>query len=145
MAPFLAAVVQQKEYGKSLWMAMAAGLMLDAIEPSFRFGFFATNFVCATALLYPWQKRFFSDHLTTLPIAAGFFSLFSSLFSLLLWYLTENKPFSWENFSLLMLSSAMMTSCYTFVFFTIPSYIHARRRRRRIDYFLQRRMRKRSY
>jgi len=67
-----------------LWTALLAGLFMDAIELTPRFGLLGVTYLVTAGLLYPARRYFFKDSLITLPAMSLFFSVISQILGLLL-------------------------------------------------------------
>jgi len=105
-----------------LWLALAAGLFLDALCISPRFGFFGTTYTVAIALIYPLRLLFFRDWLLTVPIVTLFFSLVTILSEQMFAFLFDIPGPLTTGASLIfsLLLAPLADAIWALIFFALP-------------------------
>ncbi|MEI8365261.1 MAG: rod shape-determining protein MreD [Parachlamydiaceae bacterium] len=135
-SPFLVIAIYQKPLSTCLWYAFICGLILDLLSSSPRLGIHALNFCLTLAILYPQQRNFFADNLSTLPLMTFFFSTLSTAILATLMYTIEmHNIFSvrWAYTDLMLMSAA--DAAYAFIAFILPPLFFGKQRRSGKDYF----------
>ena len=135
-APFLIILYYQKPLTTCLWGAMLCGLVLDLLSTRTHFGLYALNYALTTLVLYPQQRHFFGDNLSTLPLMTYFFSFLSTLLQSLLMY-TFGSPFliSWHWIFADLFLMPLCDSAYAFICFILPWKLFGPPQRKGSDYF----------
>lgn len=77
-APFLIFVFYHQCQISALWLALAAGLIIDLLSANTRLGFYALTYCLTTWILYKQKQHFFADSLSTLPIMTFLFASLST-------------------------------------------------------------------
>jgi len=83
-APYLVAICYCSSLQALLLRALGCGAIIDLLSGSHTFGLFSLSYLCATILVYLQRRQFFADKLSTLPILTYIFSVYLSLFCLIL-------------------------------------------------------------
>lgn len=131
-APFLILSFYKCRQLTCLWWALVCGLVIDLLCSHSRFGIHALNYCLITQLLYPQQRHFFVDHLTTLPLMTFFFAILSTFLHVLLSYIFgEEIQLSSEWLKHHLFLFAIHNSFYAVLAFTIPSFLLPKLRRQR--------------
>ena len=122
---FCAAPIVMLMYNASLrrclWLSFFAGLALDAITLSPRFGFLALSYLVTCQMLYPMRLYFFKDSFVTLPVMTFLFSIISQGFEVLIALFFD---ISLPHTTLKSLFSlALMDAAFATAIFLLPSLI----------------------
>lgn len=135
-APFLVIVFYQKPLRTALWISLGCGLLLDSLSSHPKFGLHATAFVMTASLLYGQKKRFFADHLSTLPIMTFFYSLISTCILISLHGICEKSfPVSKVGLFTDCIAMALADGILAFGYYILPFILLGKTPRRGKDYF----------
>lgn len=137
--PFLVILYYQKSFLTCLWTAAACGLLLDLLSSHSHLGLWASNYCLVTALLYPQQRHFFADRISTLPLMTFFFSFLSTFIQGGFFYVFEHEEIfslSWVVTDLIVMPAS--DALYAFLCFIFPYFCFGKPQRRGKDYFLER-------
>lgn len=119
-APFLIIVYYQNPMTKSLWLALACGLIMDLLSGQ-RFGLYILNYCLTTFILHRFRRTFYVDHLTTLPIMTWCFGCLSTLIQAILLLIFDHSiliSITWVASDLFMMPLA--DALYAFLLFDLP-------------------------
>jgi hypothetical protein len=124
LVPLIVFCYYRTSFARSLWIALACGLLIDLLSSDGRMGLFALNYSLTTACLYHRQKHFFEESISTLPLMTIFFSLLSALIHLpLLFGLESGVPFSFPWIITDILLMPFVDGIYAFFWFSLPLLI----------------------
>lgn len=135
--PFLVRSFYLKNKTTSLWLSLFAGLIVDLLSDSPRFGLIPCNYVITSFFLYSLKNRFFEDYFTTLGAVTFLYSLFSTLLQLALLYLLD-RSFIEISFSFIFKDLALMPlqdAFFAVLFFSLPLLLFKKPSRAGSDYF----------
>lgn len=119
--------------GLCLWVALASGILLDAVELTPRLGFLGLSYLLSCRMLYPLRLYFFKDSSITLPVMTFLFSFLAGCTEILvaLFFDISLPKTQWQHLLLLPLVDAFVS----LVVFMLPSFLwhqyRVRRARRR--------------
>jgi hypothetical protein len=121
-APFLIMALYFFRLSTILWLAFAAGLFLDALFVSPRFGFFAATYMVSLLIIYPLRLYFFRDWLMTVPVLTLLFSLVALLAEHIFAFLFDipHMGGSFGAFVLSLLVVPLVDSIWALFFFALP-------------------------
>ena len=124
-APFLAIVLLQKAFIRSLWIACLTGLFLDLITSHAQFGFYALNFALVAFLLHKQRKHFFDDRPFPLSIFTALISSASTLLELIFLPIFERSlPISTRSLISDLLFMPCIDGIYALLCFYYPACLY---------------------
>ncbi|MCC5831763.1 MAG: hypothetical protein JJU12_01810 [Chlamydiales bacterium] len=91
-APYLVVVFYRCTRFAALWRAIGCGTVIDLFSSTPHFGLTALNYCAVSWLLYGQKRNFFEDRPSTLPLMTFFFSVLSTLTSVILSFLFAYQP-----------------------------------------------------
>ena len=139
--PFIIVTMYKKTLPSTLISAFLIGLMLDLLSSSPRLGIYSLDFCVTSMIIYPLQRNFFSDNLSTLPLMTWFFSLISTLIlSFLIYFFDSLNIFSPDWFYTDMMVMPVIDALYALFIFVLPSLFFEKKRLKGEDYFLNGRL-----
>jgi len=83
-APYLVLSFYSHTRFAALWRAIGCGIIIDLFSSTPHFGLTALNYCIVSWILYGQTRNFFDDKPSTLPLMTFFFSLLSTLTSVIL-------------------------------------------------------------
>lgn len=137
-SPLLVAALYQKTPIYFLWFGLSAGVFLDLLSSDYPIGFYGAAFLLTCGALSSLKQRFFSDHLSTLPIMTFFASLFQTVATAMLspfFDLTPRLSPAWA-FTDLVCMPLVDAAASFFLFIILPMLFQSRSRKRQ-DYFMK--------
>lgn len=85
-APYLVLAFYQHTRFAILWRAIGCGTLIDLFSSTPHFGLTALNYCIVCWILYGQTRNFFEDKPSTLPLMTLFFSILSTLTSVILFF-----------------------------------------------------------
>ena len=137
-SPMLAAALYQKSPLQLLWFSLASGVFLDLLSSDYPIGFHGAAFMMAAWGLLALKQRFFSEHISTLPIMTTFASLFQTAAAAMIapfFDLTPRFNAAWVFTDLLFMP--LIDGVAAFVLFIVLPNLFSFRSRKKGDYFIK--------
>lgn len=85
-SPYLILAFYRKTRFAALWRALGCGIIIDLFSSTPHFGLTALNYCVVSWILYGQTRNVFDDKPSTLPIMTLFFSILSTLASVILFF-----------------------------------------------------------
>jgi hypothetical protein len=137
-SPMLTAALYQKTPIRLLWFGLIAGVFFDLLSSDFPIGFHAAAFMIACGGLLLLKQRFFSDHVSTLPIMTTFASLFQTIASAVLAPFFDLAPrFSAAWVFTDLICMPLIDGIAAFLLFVVVPNLFRFRSRKKGDYFIK--------
>jgi len=131
-APLLLISLHYLSTIQSLWLAMAAGLLIDLLSTHTHFGLHAATYCLTLFCMKSFRPYFFDDSLITLSVITFLFSaLANSVFCFLMLVFGQSTAFNWHVMLYMLFEMPFYGAIYAFIAFSLPGLLLPKRRMRR--------------